>query len=124
MCLVLEMFRILKSVSVLHINTFQPSVRRISVNNTFLKKLQFSDIDPEASVILLSGENKTVMKFSEVMEKMGKKQLVRVTPTKKKSEIPMFQLMSETDLEVATKKAKSISSTFQGSKLIFGKNQH
>ena len=120
------MFRIIQSLSSLSVKSVQCSqpIRSLAVSQNLLKKVQFGEIDPESNVILLSGKDdnsQTVMKFSEVLEKVGKKQLVKVTRSKKKSDLPMFQLMSETDLEVATKKEKSRSAMYHGSQLIFGK---
>ena len=117
------MFRIIQ-LSVQSVKCRSQPIRSISVSQSLLKKVQFSDIDPESNVILLSGKednSQTVMKFREVLEKVGKRQLVKVTKSKKKADLPMFQLMSETDLEVATKKEKARSPMYHGSQLIFGK---
>ena len=61
-----------------------------------------------------------------LLEQVGKRQLVKVTKTKqnkqeKLDELPMFKLMSDTELEVATRKEKSHSTNYRGSRTNYGK---
>ena len=57
---------------------------------------------------------------------MGKRQLVKIKKTKqpknhdKENELPMFKFMSETELEVATRKEKSHSGNYLGSRTNYG----
>ena len=55
---------------------------------------------------------------------MGKRQLVKIKKTKQRDkgdELPMFKLMSETELEVAARKEKAHSANFHGSRTQYGK---
>ena len=94
-------------------------VRSFSVSTLPQKKF---DITPESEVILLTGQEKgqTTIKYSDLLEKVGKKNLVKVTKSKMKRTLPMFQLMSDVELEIAMRKEKSHSSTYEGVRTSYG----
>ena len=80
------------------------------------------DLTPDSEVILLTGQEKgqTTIKYSDLLEKVGKKNLVKVTKSKMKRTLPMFQLMSDVELEIAMRKEKSHSSTYEGVRTSYG----
>ena len=80
---------------------YTPYSRNFSVTHTIFKK-NADSIDPEAPVILLGNKDKqTKMKYSELLEKVGQRKLVKVHITKKsESNLPLFKIMSDVDLEV------------------------
>lgn len=94
-------------------------VRGFSVSTLPQKKL---DLTPESEIILLTGQEKsqTTIKYSELLEKAGKKNLVRVTKSKMKRDLPMFQLMSDVELEIAIRKEKSHSASYAGVRTSYG----
>lgn len=106
-----EMIKILR-----HVHTRPCTVQMIrgfSVSTLPQKKF---DLTPESEIILLTGQEKsqTTIKYSELLEKVGKKNLVRVTKSKMKRDLPMFQLMSDVELEIAIRKEKSHSASYAG----------
>ena len=54
------------------------------------------------------------------LSQVGKRKLVRIQKTKTKNQMLTFQIMSEQDLEIATRKAKAIPGTYLGSKSLYG----
>eukprot|EP00092_Neocalanus_flemingeri_P003513 GFUD01003767.1.p1 GENE.GFUD01003767.1~~GFUD01003767.1.p1 ORF type:complete len:210 (-),score=45.81 GFUD01003767.1:111-740(-) len=95
--------------------------RNFTITNCLSKK-PFENLDPEANVILLGNKDKKMkMKYSEILEKVGERKLVKVHLTKKTSEtdLPMFKIMSDVDLEIAARKARTDSSNFLGSRTIY-----
>ena len=81
------------------------------------------DLTPESEIILLTGQkSQTTIKYSELLEKAGKKNLVRVTKSKMKRDLPMFQLMSDVELEIAIRKEKSHSASYEGVRTSYGKS--
>ena len=66
------MFQILKSLFLVAKPCSVPTLRTISVTVPQMKKMKFSDLQPDSDVILISGKDdeKTVMKYSEVLEKV------------------------------------------------------
>eukprot|EP00090_Calanus_glacialis_P008188 TRINITY_DN16503_c0_g1_i1.p1 TRINITY_DN16503_c0_g1~~TRINITY_DN16503_c0_g1_i1.p1 ORF type:complete len:210 (-),score=62.92 TRINITY_DN16503_c0_g1_i1:54-683(-) len=93
--------------------------RNFTVSNTFLKK-SLENLDPESKVILLGNKDKKIeMKYSEVLEKVGERKLVKVQMTKKADlDLPMFKIMSDVDLEIAARKART-ESNYLGSRTIY-----
>ena len=110
----------------LRANLHQSHTNNISISAAHLKKFSFTQTDQDAEVILLSSNGtEERMKYSEVLEKVGNRNLVRIqkTKTKKASDtLQTFQIMSEKDLEIATKKEKAIPSTYLGSRTFFGES--
>jgi len=97
--------------------------RSFAVSNNFLKKSGDTP-DPEADVFLLGNKDKKIkMKYSEVLEKVGDRRLVKVQITKKaESDLPLFKIMSDVDLEIAARKART-ESTYLGSRTIYGEEE-
>ena len=132
--------------------TFQ-TYRWLTASAPALKKFQTDDLSPDADVILRTGKDSKTMKYSEVLEKVtdlyskclsiiysiivviytnlllqvGQRNLVKISFTKQnktqKEGLPMFQIMSEEDLEVATRKLKKTSSAYLGSREIYETEQ-
>ena len=94
-------------------------VRPFTTSSLPQKKL---DLTPESDVILLTGQEKsqTTIKYSELLEKVGKKNLVKVTKSKMKRDLPLFQLMSDVELEIAMRKEKSHSASWEGVRTSYG----
>ena len=94
-------------------------VRPFTKSSLPQKKL---DLTPESEVILLTGQEKsqTTIKYSELLEKVGKKNLVKVTKSKMKRDLPLFQLMSDVELEIAMRKEKSHSASWEGVRTSYG----
>ena len=120
------MFRLYKALPILH-GFVQPNLQTKTIKNFSLsasnwKKFSFSDLEPDTPVILISPKDasETQMKYSEVLEKVGSRKLVRVQKTKTNNKMLTFQIMSEQDLEIATRKAKAIPGTYRGSRAIYG----
>jgi len=90
--------------------------RNFSASKSLLKK----DLGPDDDVILLGNKDKQMkMKYSEIIEKVGDRKLVKIQMTKKaESDLPMFKIMSDVDLEIAARKARA-ESKYLGSKLIY-----
>ena len=133
-------------------STFQ-TYRWLTASAPALKKFQTDDLSPDADVILRTGKDSKTMKYSEVLEKVtdlyskclsiiysiivviytnlllqvGQRNLVKISFTKQnktqKEGLPMFQIMSEEDLEVATRKLKKTSSAYLGSREIYETEQ-
>ena len=120
------MFRFYKSLPSLH-GLIRTNIQQTSPFRTFTctaTNLKFS-LTPDSDVILLSSNgSEKKMKYSEVLEKVGTRKLVRITKTKKdvRSTELIFQIMSEQDLEIATRKEKAIPSTYLGSRTNFGED--
>ena len=139
------MFRLYKALPTLQglvgPNLQMKTIKNISCSASNWKKFSFSDLDPDTQVILVSPKDasESQMKYSEVLEKVGfeklpslqdhwivwlsqvgNRKLVRIQKTKTKNKMLTFQIMSEQDLEIATKKAKAIPSTYLGSKSLYG----
>ena len=68
-----EMFQVLKSFSIVTKPCSVQTIRRISATVPQMKKMRFSDLQPDSDVILISGkdEQKTVMKYSEALERVN-----------------------------------------------------
>ena len=111
-----EMLKILR-----HVHTRPCTVQMVrgfSVSTLPRKKF---DLTPESEIILLTGQkSQTTIKYSELLEKAGKKNLVRVTKSKMKRDLPMFQLMSDVELEIAIRKEKSHSASYEGVRTSYG----
>ena len=54
------------------------------------------------------------------MSQVGNRKLVRIQKTKTRNKMLTFQIMSEQDLEIATRKAKAIPGSYLGSKSLYG----
>jgi len=99
------------------------SQRNLAISSCFLKK-SFDSLEPEADVILLGNKEKKIkMTYSEILEKVGDRKLVKVQQTKSKiksaeSDLPMFKIMSDVDLEIAARKART-ESNYMGSRTIY-----
>jgi len=92
--------------------------RNLAVSSFLLKK----GLDPTADVILLGNKDKQIkMKYSEVLDKVGDRKLVKIQMTKKvEAALPMFKIMSDVDLEIAARKARAeTKSGYLGSKVIY-----
>ena len=112
-----EMLKILR-----HVNTRPCTVQMVrGFSLSTLPQKKF-DLTPESEIILLTGKEKsqTTIKYSELLEKAGKKNLVRVTKSKMKRDLPMFQLMSDVELEIAIRKEKSHSASYEGVRTSYG----
>ena len=115
--------------------------------------LKFDDLQPDSEVIILGKKDKEsgreeekVMRYGEVVERLGERKLVRVTTTKSNNSksLPKFKMMSVTDLEVglnsnnvlsfiqsstkfqvhwqiATRMARDLPGTYLGKKTILGR---
>jgi len=101
------------------VQNYTPYSRNFSVTHFIFKK-NVDSIDPEASVILLGNKDKqTKMKYSELLEKVGQRKLVKVHISKKtESDLPLFKIMSDVDLEIAARKARA-ESAYLGSKTMY-----
>ena len=112
-----EMLKILRQVS-----NRPCTVQRVRAFTTSSFPQKKVDLTPESEVILLTGQEKsqTTIKYSELLEKVGKKNLVKVTVSKIKRDLPQFQLMSDVELEIAMRKEKSHSSSYQGVRMSYG----
>ena len=68
-----------------------------------------------------------VVIYTNLLLQVGKRNLVKISFTKQnktqKEGLPMFQIMSEEDLEVATRKLKKTSSAYLGSREIYETEQ-
>lgn len=99
------------------------SQRNLAISSSLLKK-SFDSLDPGADVILLGNKEKKIkMTYSEILEKVGDRKLVKVQQTKSKiksaeSDLPMFKIMSDVDLEIAARKART-ESNYMGSRTIY-----
>jgi len=103
---------------------FKPSIiplasqRSFTLTNSFWKK--FETLDPDTDVILLGNKDKRIkMKYSQILEKVGSRKLVKIQKTKKvDSDLPMFKIMSDVDLEIAARKSRA-ETKYNGSKTIY-----
>merc|ERR1719365_371259 len=66
-------------------------------------------LSDEDEVILLVGttNNQSRMRYKELLEKAGERNLVRVKTTKIAEDLPRFRIMSDVDLEIAARKQRS-----------------
>ena len=102
-----------------HVTNINHNTRNIQIFSVLAKKWSAS-LDPDDEVILLGNKDKqTKMKYSEIMQKAGDRNLVKVQATKKlENAIPIFKIMSDVDLEIAARKARS-ESNYLGSRTIY-----
>jgi len=84
--------------------SFLPA-RRTLVTSTWLQ----NSLSDEDEVILLVGttKNESRMRYKELLEKAGDRNLVRVKTTKIAESVPRFRIMSDVDLEIAARKQRS-----------------
>merc|ERR1719430_2217798 len=68
-----------------------------------------NSLSDEDEVILLVGttNNQSRMRYKELLEKAGERNLVRVKTTKTTENMPRFRIMSDVDLEIAARKQRS-----------------
>ena len=94
-------------------------IRSLATSSQLQKRKELS---PESDVILLTGQDKsqTSIKYSELLERVGKKNLVKVTKSKVKVDLPMFQLMTDVELEIAMRKEKAHSASYAGVRTSYG----
>ena len=95
-------------------------VRGFATSSLLQKKF---DLTPDSEVILLASQEKSQskIKYGELLEKVGNRNLVKVTKSKLRRDLPMFQLMSDVELEIAMRKEKSHSSSYEGVRTSYGK---
>jgi len=87
--------------------SFLPA-RRTLVTSTWLQ----NSLSDEDEVILLVGttKNESRMRYKELLEKAGDRNLVRVKTTKIAESVPRFRIMSDVDLEVGIRIRFKLSS--------------
>ena len=80
--LISEMFSVLRCITLATKPCSVQTMRRISVTAPQMKNIKFSDLQPDSDVILVSGKDddqKTVMKYSEALEKVKQMSSLIVT---------------------------------------------
>ena len=136
------------------ISLMSSSLNHVTINvHQCQCSLKFDDLQPDSEVIILGKKDKEsgreeekVMRYGEVVERLGERKLVRVTTTKSNNSksLPKFKMMSVTDLEVglnsnnvlsfiqsstkfqvhwqiATRMARDLPGTYLGKKTILGR---
>eukprot|EP00088_Acartia_fossae_P030325 TRINITY_DN31297_c0_g1_i1.p1 TRINITY_DN31297_c0_g1~~TRINITY_DN31297_c0_g1_i1.p1 ORF type:complete len:284 (-),score=41.42 TRINITY_DN31297_c0_g1_i1:63-878(-) len=92
--------------------------RSFHQSSSLLKKSKEEDIAGDTLVVFIDAKNKEhSMKYQELLEKIGERNLVRVKRTKRKDDIPHFKIMSDVDLEIALRKQKN-ETKYMGSREI------